>query len=61
MPVKFDDAEYVHRFARDANIHNTEVKKAASLVTKVVRHHISAGAIDEAMDALPADIRKIAA
>jgi len=30
-------------------------------VTKVMRHHISAGAIDEAMHALPTDIRKIAA
>jgi uncharacterized protein (DUF2267 family) len=61
VPVKFDDAEYIRRFAHDANIHSTEVKQAAGLVTKVVRHHVSAGAIDEAMDALPADIRKLAA
>jgi uncharacterized protein (DUF2267 family) len=60
VPDKFDDAEYVRRFARDANIHNTEVKRAAGLVTKVMRHHMSAGAIDEAMGALPTDIRKIA-
>ena len=61
VPDKFDEAEYVRRFARDANIHNTEVKRAAGLVTKVMRHHISAGAIDEAMHALPTDIRNIAA
>jgi uncharacterized protein (DUF2267 family) len=61
MPDKYDDEEYMRRFARDANIHNTEVKRAASLVTKVMRNHVSAGAIDEAMGALPADIRKIAA
>ena len=61
VPDKFDDEEYVRRFARDANIHSTEVKRAASLVTKVMRNHISAGAVDEAMGALPADIRKIAA
>ncbi len=61
VPVKFDDTEYVRRFARDANIHNTQVRQAAGLVTKVMRQHVSAGAIDEAMGALPADIRKIAA
>lgn len=60
VPDKFDEAEYVRRFARDANIHNTEVKQAASAVTRVMRHHVSAGAIDEAMGALPTDIRKIA-
>jgi uncharacterized protein (DUF2267 family) len=61
MPDKFDDTEYVRRFAHDANIHSNEVKRAAGLVTKVMRHHMSAGAIDEAMGALPTDIRKIAA
>jgi len=61
VPDKFNDVEYVRRFARDANIHNTEVKQAAGRVTKVMRQHVSAGAIDEAMDALPTDIRKIAA
>jgi uncharacterized protein (DUF2267 family) len=61
VPVKYDHAEYVRRFARDANIHDTEVSHAASLVTKVVRRHVSAGALDEALDALPADIRQIAA
>jgi uncharacterized protein (DUF2267 family) len=61
VPDKFDEAEYVRRFARDANIHNTEVKRAAGLVTKVMRHHMSAGAIDEAMHSLPTDIRTFAA
>jgi uncharacterized protein (DUF2267 family) len=61
VPDKFDEAEYVRRFSRDANIHNTEVNQAAGRVTKVMRQHMSAGVIDEAMDALPTDIRKIAA
>jgi uncharacterized protein (DUF2267 family) len=61
VPDKFDNAEFVRRFARDAKIHDAEVKLAAGRVTKVMRNHISAGAIDEVMGALPADIRQIAA
>jgi uncharacterized protein (DUF2267 family) len=61
VPDKYDHSEYVRRFARDANIHDAEVRQAASVVTKVVRRHVSAGAVDEAMHALPADIREIAA
>jgi len=61
VPVKYDQAEYVRRFARDANIHDKEVKQAASLVTQVVRRHVSAGALEEALATLPMDIRQIAA
>lgn len=47
------------RFARDADIHDTEVPHAASLVTRTVRHHVSADALDEALAALPPGIRQI--
>ena len=60
VPVKFGPGEYVLRFARDARIHDTDVPHAASLVTRTVRHHVSAGALDEALGALPAGIRHIA-
>jgi len=49
----------VLRFARDADIHDTEVPHAASLVTRTVRHHVSADALDEALAALPPGIRQI--
>jgi uncharacterized protein (DUF2267 family) len=61
MPVKFDSAEYVRRFARDATIHDTEVARSASLVARVARRHLSGGALEEALDTLPADIRQLAA
>jgi uncharacterized protein (DUF2267 family) len=59
VPVKFGPAEYVQRFVRDAGIHETDVPHAASLVTRTVRHHVSAGALDEALAALPSGIRQI--
>lgn len=61
VPIKYDSAEYVRRFAREATIHDSEVQRAASLVAQVVRRHISAGALDEALQTLPTDIRQLAA
>jgi len=59
VPVKYDRDEYVSRFAHDAQIHHTEVPKAGRLVTATMRRHMSAGAINEALGALPADIRAL--
>lgn len=59
VPVKFGPGDYVQRFARDAGIHHTDVPHAASLVTRTVRHHVSVGALDEALGALPPGIRQI--
>ena len=59
MPVKFGPAEYTRRFARDAGIHDTDVPRAASLVTGTVRRHVSGGALDEALEALPPRLREI--
>jgi uncharacterized protein (DUF2267 family) len=61
VPIKYDSAEYVRRFAREATIHDAEVPRSAALVAGVVRRHISHGALDEALDTLPADIRQLAA
>jgi len=61
VPDKYDHAEYVRRFAQEASIHDTEVPRAASLVAGVVRRHVSQGALDEALDTLPAAIRQLAA
>ena len=60
VPVKFGPAEYTRRFARDAGIHGTDVPRAASLVTRTVRRHVSGGALDEALEALPSGLRQIA-
>jgi len=61
VPIKYDSAEYVRRFAREATIHDAEVPRTATLVAGVVRRHVSPGALDEALDTLPADIRQLAA
>lgn len=59
VPVKFGPAEYTRRFARDAGIHDTEVPRAVSLVTRTVRRHVSGGALDGALEALPPSLRQI--
>ena len=59
VPIKFGRDEYVARFAKDAQIHHQEVPKAGGLVTSAMRRHMSSGAIDEALGALPAEIRAL--
>lgn len=59
VPVKYDKAEYIARFARNAQIHNTEVMKASSLVTAAMRRHLSDGVVNEAFGVLPGDIREL--
>jgi uncharacterized protein (DUF2267 family) len=59
VPVKYSKDEYIARFARDAQVHHDEVPRSGRLVTSAMRRHISAGAIDEALGALPADIRHL--
>jgi uncharacterized protein (DUF2267 family) len=58
VPVKYGASEYVTRFARDARVHDTDVTKAAQVVTAVARRHMSAGVVDEA-PLLPADLRRL--
>lgn len=59
VPAKYDRDEYIARFARNAQIHTTEVQKAGRLVTAAMQRHLSAGIVDEAFGVLPADIRKM--
>ena len=59
VPVKYGAGEYVTRFARDARVHDTDVTKAAQVVTAVARRHMSAGVVDEAFALLPADLRRL--
>jgi uncharacterized protein (DUF2267 family) len=58
VPVKYGRSDYVTRFAREAGVHESDVARAAGVVTAVVRKHMSAGAVDEAFALLPADLRR---
>ena len=59
VPAKFGPREYTIRFARDACVRETEVARAASLVTRAVRRHVSGGALDEVLDVLPLDLSEL--
>ena len=59
VPAKYDRDEYIARFARNAQIHNSEVRKAGQLVTSAMRRHLSDGVVNEAFGVLPADIREL--
>jgi len=61
VPIKYSRDEYIVRFARDAQLHHTEVPRAGRLVTSAMQRHISPGAIDEMLGALPTDIRSLVA
>jgi len=39
VPQKYDRADYVTRFAREARVHDSDVAKAARIVTGVGRRH----------------------
>jgi hypothetical protein len=49
----------VTRFARDARIGESDVAKAAGVITAVVRLHVTSGAVDEALALLPAGLREL--
>ncbi len=59
VPAKYDRDEYIARFARNAQIHSSEVAKAGQLVTSAMRTHLSDGVVNEAFGVLPADIRRL--
>src|SRR5258708_4974382 len=61
VPIKYGKDEYIARFAKDAQIHHSEVPRAGRLVTSAFGKHLSPGAMNEALGALPADIRKLVA
>jgi uncharacterized protein (DUF2267 family) len=59
VPQKYDRADYVTRFAREATIRDSDVGKAARIVSAVARQHMSAGVVAEAFRLLPADLREL--
>jgi uncharacterized protein (DUF2267 family) len=61
VPIKFGRDEYISRFARDAQIHHSEVPMAGRNVSSAMRKHMSEGAINEALGVLPGDIRDLIA
>jgi uncharacterized protein (DUF2267 family) len=60
VPVTYGTAAYARHFARDAGIDDSDVPRAARLVTPVVRRHVPGGALDEALHALPPEVRQLA-
>lgn len=59
VPQKYDRGEYVARFAAEANVRESDVRKAAGIVTGVARRHMSGGVMTQAMERLPAAMREL--
>jgi uncharacterized protein (DUF2267 family) len=59
VPQKYDRAEYITRFAREARVRDSDVVKAARIVTAVARQHMSAGLVAQALGLLPAELREL--
>jgi uncharacterized protein (DUF2267 family) len=59
VPQKYARGEYVTRFAREARVHDSDVAKAAGIVTAVARRHMSDGVVTQAFAQLPADLREL--
>ncbi len=59
VPARYGRAEYISRFARDAGVHDADVAKAAGIVTSVLLHHVSSGAVGQALAQLPREIREL--
>lgn len=59
VPQKYDRAGYVTRFAREARVRDSDVAKAAGIVTTVARQHMSAGVVAQALERLPAGLRAV--
>jgi uncharacterized protein (DUF2267 family) len=59
VPQKYDRAEYFSRFAREARVHDSDVAKAARIVTAVAQRHATADVVAQAFRLLPADLREV--
>jgi uncharacterized protein (DUF2267 family) len=59
VPHKYDRNQFIARFAREAQVRDSDVTKSARLVTRVARQHMSEGGIAHALDHLPAAVREI--
>ena len=59
VPQKYDRDEYLARFAAEANVRESDVRKAAGIVTAVARRHMSDGVVNQALERLPATLRDL--
>lgn len=59
VPQKYDRAGYVTRFAREARVRDSDVAKAAGIVTAVARRHMSDGVMTQALERLPSGLREV--
>jgi uncharacterized protein (DUF2267 family) len=59
VPHKYDRNEFIARFAREAQIRDSDVAKSAKVVTAVARKHMSAGGVAHPFDHLPAGVREV--
>ena len=59
VPQKYDRAGYIARFAHEARVRDSDVVKAAPIVSAVAGRHMSAGVVAEAFGLLPAGLRDL--
>lgn len=59
VPVKYDREGYVNRFVQEAKVTAEEMPGIVSVVTGVVREHVSPGHLEVALEQLPHDIRAL--
>lgn len=57
VPVKYGVDEFAARFAREANLHDTDVLAPMAAVTHCARRHMTDGAVDHALGQLPPAVR----
>src|SRR5690606_6095667 len=57
VPMRYNAAEYVQRFAAEAMVPVSEVPAIAATVTHVITEHMSPGQVAEALAELPAGLR----
>ncbi|MBX6751810.1 MAG: DUF2267 domain-containing protein [Micromonosporaceae bacterium] len=57
VPMRYNAAEYVQRFAAEAMVPPSEVPAIAATVTHVITDHMSPGQVAEALAELPAGLR----
>ena len=57
VPQKRDRAQYVTRFASEARVRDSDVAKAAGIVTAVARRRMSGGVVAQVFERLPVGLR----
>ena len=59
VPVKYDRTTYVNRFAHEARVPAEDVPQIAPAVTAAVRHQVSPGQLESALEQLPHGVRAL--